>query len=237
MSNIPWEDLKPVIETGHETQKIELKERIGCSSRAERADFARMTTAMANTGGETGYIIVGVVDARRRTPDSTAWLRGFQVENPDEFERQMIEAIGHFIEPPFEVRYQQVYYPETTIYLGVLTIPASSHRPHVVKNDGEGIYKGQIFVRRGTQITLASREEIIEMCGDHWRRLMEDYQRNLGAMYHGVDREAVDFKRIAESACRRLYHTLPKIKRDKVVKEILATFEREGLFQEWFEEE
>lgn len=163
-------------------------------------------------------------------------MPGFQASDPDAFQRQMVEAIAHFIEPPFEIRYRQEPYPETETIVGVVSVPVSQRRPHVVRNDGEGIYRGQIFVRRGTQIVLASRQEVIEMCGDHWQPFLREHQRSLEEYYHELDRDVTDFRRIAESVCRRLYHTLPRKTRGRVVKKILTDLGRGDLFREWFEE-
>ncbi len=238
MSDIPWDTLIPVIETGNEEQKIDIKESIGLSTKPEKADFAKRTVAIANTEGETGFIVIGVVDPRHRTPNMSVseWMPGFQVPDPDQFQQQMVNAIADFIEPPFEIQYRQAPHPGTGVPLGIVIIPVSQRRPHVVKNDGPDIRMGQVCVRRGTQIMPASRQEIIEMCGDHWRPLAEDQQRVLLETYRGLDRDALDFRRIAESACRKLYHKLPRQTRGKVVRELLADFGREELFQEWFGE-
>jgi len=120
--------------------------------------------------------------------------------------------------------------------LGVVVIPVSQRRPHVVRNDEADLYVGQIFVRRGTRVAVASRQDVVEMCGDYWLPSVEDQKRTLLEVYRETDRDALDFKHIAESACRRLYHALPTKTRSKVVKEILRTFQREDLAQEWFRE-
>lgn len=219
----------PVIATGIEEHKIELKENLDCSTKQGRAKFAKHAAAIANTDGEIGYIAIGVVDARHRETESRQ-VCGFSVDDPDQLQRQMVDAITYFIDPPFEVLYRQEAHPETGVVLGIVIIPVSQYRPHVVKNDGESISTGQIWVRRGTQVALASRAEIINML----RSWLDDEKRSLQETYRGIDRDAVDFKRIAESACRRLYHTLPRKTRCLVVGRILADHGRHDLFEEWF---
>ncbi|MBN1935629.1 MAG: ATP-binding protein [Anaerolineae bacterium] len=238
MHDIDWHALKPLIDAGNEGAKIEFKEQLDLSSRTGKAEFVKDVTAIANTTGGDGQLVIGVMDARRRSPGSsiTEWLTGFSVLDPDQLQGQMTQAIAHFVEPPFEIRYVQAFYPGLDISLGIIAVPTSQCRPHVIKNDGDRIYAGQIFVRRGSQIALASRQDIIDMCGDYYLRILEEERLALREFLENTEEDAVVYRLMARQVCQKLYRQYPKAVRDVRMRKLLEFFGHVELFQQWFKE-
>lgn len=232
-----WDSIKHVVESGEEDRRIDLKETLDLSDRSGRANFVRVASAIVNTTKEMGYIVIGVRDRRYRE-DSTPshYVAGFEVVDLDQFQRQMLQAISNYIAPPFEVRYHEISHPQVDKKMGVVEIFPSDKRPHIVIRDSEGIYKGQILVRRGDSVSVASRNEILDMTGDYWRQQLDERVRNLAEIYRDLDREVLDWQYIAEQACRRLYHKLSRKRseRERVIREILSQFGKQEFFEEWF---
>ena len=127
-----------------------------------------------------------------------------------------------------------IIHPISQKRLGVIEIFPSQRRPHLIRRDGEGVRRGQIYVRRGAETFIASRQEILEMAGDYWRPRIEEVRETLTKLYQGIEEDEREHYNIAEQACRRLYRTLPKIKRRKVLQDILVN--KPDYFFEWFGE-
>lgn len=83
----------------------------------------------------------------------------------------------------------------------------------------------------------ATRNEVLEMSGDYWRPKVEEEREILARTYRDADRDARDWLRIAEQACRRLFHALPRKRRVEVVRGILKFFGKQEYFDQWFGEE
>ncbi len=60
-----WRRIRRYVETGRETPKIDLKLTQQLSGSGE-AEFVKDVTALANTPGGDGYIVIGVQDAKDR---------------------------------------------------------------------------------------------------------------------------------------------------------------------------
>jgi len=54
-----WDKIWDNIVLGSETEKIEFKETIDLGNRQAKAEFARDISAIANTEGEEGYLVIG----------------------------------------------------------------------------------------------------------------------------------------------------------------------------------
>lgn len=174
-----WDEIKGPLDSGIETPKIDLKRELDLSTRPKAAEFAKDVAAIANTSGGTGYIVIGVLDRGQRK-GMTDYVPGFEGD-PDLLYRQMLQALSNYVDPPPDIDYQELNHPTTgrkiSRKIGVIVIHASYRRPHVIARNSEGIANGQIWVRRGSETFIASREEIIEMTGDEWRRRIEDVKR------------------------------------------------------------
>lgn len=230
-----WEEIAPIIEAGQELPKVDFKENLKLSNKPEQAEFSKDVAAIANTGGGTGYIIIGVVEAgKRRSEHPNDYIPGFKTDDPDGFQRRMIQSLSTYIDPPPEIQYREVTHPQTGKNLSIVVIPMSTQRPHVFVKDGEGVRKGDIPIRRGPETFLASRNELLEMSGDHWLPRLEEERKVSTEIYRDVVRDATDWQLVAESTCRSLYTALPKSRRGKVIRSILSSFGKEAYFDEWF---
>lgn len=168
------EALWPHIETGDETPKIELKRSLwNLSAGKGKAEFVKDVTALANTPGGDGYLVVGVLDKKERQEtlreNPFAFICGVVHRSPEQIgilERQMNQALETYCAPPPSVGYVQPLYRPSSKWIGVITVPRSSQRPHVIIRGGEGIRPQDIWVRRGEYDAAcfkASRAELEEM--------------------------------------------------------------------------
>ncbi len=159
-----WSKLAYFVESGREGRKVDLKRQLNLETRGMRAKFAKDVLAMANTAGGTGYLVIGVLDAKDRTSDDPAeYIIGFSPPDLDAFQRLMLQSLQTYCEPVPEIRYEEMVHLGTGRTLGVVVIPRSFMQPHVVKTDGESIRVGDIYVRRGSETFPASREELRRM--------------------------------------------------------------------------
>ncbi|GEM_PF-3033192 len=53
---IPWEELRPVIDSGIETLEVELKEKLDLDSATEKSNFIKDIAAMANIRGKIALL-------------------------------------------------------------------------------------------------------------------------------------------------------------------------------------
>jgi hypothetical protein len=161
-----WRRIKRYVDLGVEAPKVDLKQTLDLSSRDRRAEFVKDVTAIANTPGGDGYLILGVLDNSRCPRDSSRpedYVVGFSPPDPDELLRQMVDALSLFCDPVPDVEYEQVTHPETGRTVGVITVKRSSKRPHKIIRSGSGVESHDVFVRRGTATYKATPEEIGEM--------------------------------------------------------------------------
>ncbi len=166
--------LWPYIEAGDETPKVELKRSLwDLSSGKGKAEFAKDVSALANTAGGDGYLIVGVLDNKERHQQSRGesfdFVCGVPERSPEQvgiLERQMNQALETYCGPPPSVGYQQLWHEPSGKWIGVVIVPQSSQRPHVIIRGGEGIRPQDIWVRRGEHDAAcfkANRTELEEM--------------------------------------------------------------------------
>jgi hypothetical protein len=166
-------ELWPYIEAGHETPKIELKRLLDLDSNRGKAEFVKDVTALANTPGGDGYLIIGVHDSKERQPlmgesafDFLCGVSPLAGDQAGGVERQMNQVLDTYCSPPPSVGYRQFLHEISGKWLGIVTVPKSSSRPHVITRGGEGIQAQDIWVRRGENEACcfkASRTELEEM--------------------------------------------------------------------------
>jgi len=154
-----WRRVRRYVEQKRETPKVDFKTTLDLTSGRGKSELAKDISAIANTPGEQGFLIIGV-----KEQNGEIELVGFRPnETEDEYERRIIQILEKFIEPsPPEIQYYQIEHPRPKVSLGVLRI-ISTNRPYAIKRDGETIRKGDIYIRHGTRTERASREEIIQM--------------------------------------------------------------------------
>lgn len=168
MTSPLWRRIKRFVESGRETPKVDLKLTQDISGKANQAEFAKDVTAIANTPGGDGYIIIGVQDQKdRKSQDPNDHVPGFRApDNPDAFHRQMMDALTQFCNPVPVVEYDEIRHPDCGCLIGVATIRRSTKRPHsLIRGSGE-LEQHQIWIRRGTKsFSPPTVEELREMMG------------------------------------------------------------------------
>ncbi len=165
------ERLWPYIESGDETPKVEFKRSLDLDGNRDKAKFIKSVSALANTSGGDGYLVIGVSDRKecQARSSATGFPYGVPERSPREIgdlERQMNNVLATYCDPPPSVGYGQLQHESTGRWIGVVTVPWSSKRPHVVIRNGEGIRSQDIWVRRGERDAAcfkASRAELEEM--------------------------------------------------------------------------
>lgn len=126
-----WRRLARHIESRKETPKVDLKLSLDLSSRIQRAEFAKDVTAIANTPGGDGYFIIDVKDIKDRVSDDvTDYVVGFDPGDPDQFHRQMVNALTMFCNRVPLVDYDQIRHPATDRTIGVVNIHRSFKKLH-----------------------------------------------------------------------------------------------------------
>jgi len=161
-----WRRIKRYVDLGREASKIDLKQTLDLSTREKQAEFVKDVTAIANTPGGNGYIIIGVLDNTKCPRDRFQpenYVVGFSPQDPDELERQMITALSNYCDPIPVIEFSQVVHPQTGRNIGVVTIPRSARRPHKFIRGSTGIEQHDVFIRRGTATFKATPQEIIDM--------------------------------------------------------------------------
>lgn len=165
MSSSMWRRIRRFVEEGKETPKVDLKEKLELSSRKDKAEFVKDVTAIANTRGKRGYLIIGVKDSKdcpREGASPEDYVVGFSPADADELQRQMWDALRTFCDPLPDVSMEILEHPEIRRQICVIIIEAGK-RPHKIIRSSEGIEQEDVFVRRGTATFRAKPEEIIAM--------------------------------------------------------------------------
>jgi hypothetical protein len=164
MADRLWNTIAHFVSTGKETRKVDLKRELALSDRVKQAELAKDVCALANTSGGTGYLIIGVLDAKdkeRTSDDPATYIIGVSYDE-DEFQRQIQQALSNFCNPVPDARLETIRDPQTLRDVGVILVPRSTRRPHEIIRESGKVQKG-IYVRRGAETFSASREEILEM--------------------------------------------------------------------------
>jgi len=146
----------------------------------------------------------------------------------------MVDVLNNWVDPPIEISLSVIVPPFSKRKIGIIQIFSYQRRPYLIKKNGQKLRQGQIYIRRGTQTFIASRQEVLEMTGDYWRVLIEEVRETLTRQYQDIEKDEREHYNIAQQACKRLYHALPKTKRKKVLQDILAN--KPHYFDEWLKE-
>jgi hypothetical protein len=163
-----WHKLEPWVSSGREARKVELKREWDLGPRPNRTRLAQLVTAMANTPGGVGYIVIGVLDRRQRPVLQSGGAPGLAdvvcgIDHDSEtFERQLQQALADASDPVPSVRYEVLDVPDTGKRIGVIVVELSAERPHELIRDSEGIRRG-CYVRRGAETFPATREDLRAM--------------------------------------------------------------------------
>lgn len=121
-----------------------------------RGELLKDLISLANSSGSTpAHLVIGVKDmgARRRVYGIS------KLFDDADFQQWATNTF----DPPPKFLYTEIAW-EDTAAIGVFSIERIPNFPHVVKKDlGEVLYKGQVWLRRGTQNNIAGYLELREM--------------------------------------------------------------------------
>lgn len=161
MTNL-WEKLEPWVRNGVEARKIDLKRELDLGPRPNRTKLVQLICAIANTPGGTGYIVLGVLDKKDRAgPELADAVCGID-HDPENYERQLQQALADAASPVPPTRYEAVAVPGLDKQIGIIVVEPSARRPHELIRDSEGIRRG-FYVRRGAETFPATRDDLEAM--------------------------------------------------------------------------
>lgn len=164
MATALWRRIRRYVETGRETPKVDLKLTLQLSGKGE-SEFVKDVTAIANTTGGEGYLIIGVYDAKdRKSNDPSDYVIGFSTPSgSDQFERTAVAILTKFCYIVPTIEYDELTHPDCDKSIGVVTIRRSAQKPHSLIRAGAEVEQHQVWIRRGTASYVATPIEIVAM--------------------------------------------------------------------------
>lgn len=155
-----------------EGRKIDFKRELDLDTRRGKAELIKDIVAIANSGLEEGYLIIGVDDSKQIV--GVAFLDEERIQ-------QIADA---YIKPPVRLSCELVpLLAAGFLSVGVITI-STADRPHRVAKAIARIDQGEVFVRRGSTTASASTEERIRMREDAVKPVRDSRQYVRAAETH-----------------------------------------------------
>lgn len=164
MATALWRRIRRYVETGRETPKVDLKLTLTLSGKGE-SEFVKDVTAIANTTGGDGYLIIGVQDVKDRESNNPSdYVIGFSAPNSsDRFERTAVAILTKFCSSVPTIEYDELTHPDCNKPIGVVTIRRSFQKPHSLIRASAEVEQHQVWIRRGTASYIATPTEIVAM--------------------------------------------------------------------------
>jgi len=150
------EHVKKLIELDNEDSKIDFKRTIDITSRYGKAELIKDITAIANSepvSDPIGYYIIGV---------SNKQLFDISHLNIDDATLQQI--VNSVSDKPVRFLYKQIKINDVEV--GVIVVPKSIERPHVISEDyfdetgRKLLSKGVSYIRKGSSTYVALRDDL-----------------------------------------------------------------------------
>ncbi len=163
-SPILWRRIQRYVKTGHESSKVDLKYTLELSG-SGKAELVKDITAIANTPGGDGYIIIGVKDIKdRSSKDPKDYVGGFAAQKgSDQFECTVYNILSDFCNRIPKIKYDEIICTESGKTIGVITIYRSTDKPHTIIKASSDIEPHQTWIRRGTASFIATPDELYAM--------------------------------------------------------------------------
>lgn len=153
-----------------EQTKLDFKSDLRLDNDHLKAEFVKDVIAVANSPGDTGFLLYGV-DAT--LPDPIVGIsRSFD-------DATLQQIVNSKVDRPVAFLYYEQQFDARKI--GVVVIPPSSLRPHIVSSTTGNLKDGQIPIRRGSSTTRATAEDLAEMNAAH-DSSRPTFERTNGAM-------------------------------------------------------
>ncbi|SIO53673.1 AlbA family DNA-binding domain-containing protein [Chitinophaga niabensis] len=159
-----------------ENPKVDFKEKwYDLKDKRGISEFIKDTSAIANTFGLEGLIIIGYDDKTKTFTDASFSHCGLR-DSAD-----LYSLIVRHVSDAFEINYYETEYEKNI--LGVLHIPPSLHKPHLIRNyqtfDKNGLIKSEveqrIFVRKNTGTFPATKYDLELMYYDR-KNIIPEYE-------------------------------------------------------------
>jgi len=147
-----------------EQSKYDCKSDLILHTDDQKSELVKDVTAIANAHGrETGYLFYGV-DLRQADP-----VVGLKRHYDDATLQQMVNSK---LEKPVSFVYYETHTGDHSV--GVVVIPPSDTRPHIMKATFGKAREGQIPIRRGSSTTWANWDDLQLMYGSQTGRRAEE---------------------------------------------------------------
>jgi hypothetical protein len=179
---------RELIQSGNETDKVELKSSFDFSIRKDRLRLVKLIAAIANSDSphfdNKGYIILGAKRA--------LLVGGFSALEKDSTSSDIRAWVTNYVEP--DISFSVHRFQDNTVgSWGVIVIPPSSET-HIIKidfrDDKLSIRKGDIYVRHGDTISLADRADLDRLQSRKLKIALDGFKREIGALRQ----EVIDLK-------------------------------------------
>lgn len=140
-----------------ENSRIDFKRQLDLTSAEGKAEFVKDVIALANSASSVGCLLIGV--------DDTKYITGIA-----RLEEEQIQQIAYtYITPAVTINCSLVPISSpTSLLVGVIEIQGTK-KPHKAARAIGRLIQDEVFVRRGSIVTKASPEEIIELHQSSWK--------------------------------------------------------------------
>ena len=172
IQKLTLDDVVAILGNTPEQCVFDWKRNISWDNDDRKSEIVKDIAAVANaTTTSPGFIFYGVDPGR---PDAIVWVSG----SYDDAAVQQL--LANKLDPPVDFVYYEVTHGPRVV--GVVHIPPSMKRPHIVARDFGKLRQGQILVRSGSSTKGVSWRELFEMFyGEHSPYLAEVLRR------HGIE--------------------------------------------------
>lgn len=133
----------------NEGLKLDFKQMIDINTESGKKELAKDVSAIANSKGGRGYIIIGIEDKIKNIVG---------IDNMDFTEEQIQQIISSRIDPPVPVSLEILQYHGKK--LAIINIYDSDQKPYQTRENGV------FYIRRGSTTDTMRKEEIISSLQD-----------------------------------------------------------------------
>jgi predicted HTH transcriptional regulator len=150
----------------NEADKIDFKrDQYPLENDRQKSEFIKDIVSIANTQGDgSGYIVLGI----KSEPNGSKVRFGIKNHHDDAMLQQIVKDK---VNPPPTFIYNP--YQEENLSFGIIVIPKSKNRPHVIIKDYGILKRNAVYVRRGSSTDEAAREELEEMFHERCPKVRE----------------------------------------------------------------
>lgn len=164
------EHIRKLISLDNENSKIEFKRTLDISTKENKAELIKDVIAIANSeliNDPIGYYIIGVEHKQF-----------FDISSLQLDDATLQQVINSKCYKPVDFQYRQIHIQGRTI--GVIVIPKSGERPHLVSRDyfdshgNKLLQKGTCFIRKGSSTDIATREDLDSMYDERIQKRVQE---------------------------------------------------------------